>query len=127
MDHTPPNAFPVDQAAVRVVASRVKFTNTVEIRTDVEGFNSGRVYYIRAESGGECRRIAADLERCSEVARRHFELRSWWERARDRLKSAYESAWVQAVVGALILAVGDHPIVKALRSPLSPPEQNPHL
>jgi hypothetical protein len=84
----------------------VKLTNTVEIRTDVEGFNSGRVYYIRAESGGECRAIAADMDRCAAVARRHFELRSQWERARDRLKSAYDSLWVQALVGALILAVG---------------------
>ncbi len=85
--------------------SRVKFTNTVEIRTDVDGFNSGRVYFIRAESGEECLRIAEDLKRCSAIARRHFELRSAWERFRDRLKSVYESAWVQVIIGGLILMV----------------------
>ncbi len=85
--------------------SRVKYTNTVEIRTDLEGFNSGRVYYIRAESGQECLRIGEDLRRFSAIARRHFELRSAWERFRDRLKSIYESAWVQVIVGSLILLV----------------------
>ena len=64
-----------------------------------------RVYYVRAESGAECRRIAEDLNAFSRVARRHFELRSRWERARDRIKTAYESPWVQGLVGALILAV----------------------
>ena len=108
LSHTGSRSEPDDGSSTaegRVGPSRVRLTNTVEIRTDLDGYNSGRVYYVRAESGAECRRIAEDLNAFSRVARRHFELRSRWERARDRIKTAYESPWVQGLVGALILAV----------------------
>jgi hypothetical protein len=85
--------------------SKVKLTNTIEIRTNVDGHNSGRVYFIRAESGAECRHIANDLSTYSEVARRRFQLRTRWERYQDKLKTAYDSNWVQGLVGALILSV----------------------
>jgi hypothetical protein len=85
--------------------SRLKSTNTVEIRTDVDGHNSGRVYFFRAECGDECRRIEEHLRVLSKAARRRFQLRTVWERAQDQIKSAYDSALVQALVGALILSV----------------------
>ena len=97
-------------------ASRVKLTNTVEIRTDLEGYNSGRVYYIRAESGAECRRIADDLTAHYTTARRKFELRSRWERYRDRIKTAYDSIFTQGLVGALILTVSCAHLCSGARS-----------
>ena len=85
--------------------SRVKLINTVEIRTVVEGFNSGRAYYIRCDSGDECRRITSDLNVFSQTALRRFELRTPFERFRVQLKSIYDSLLVQKTVGLLIIAV----------------------
>ena len=96
-------------AAKTPTRNRRRPTNTLEIRTDRDGHNSGRAYHIRTESGAGCRRIAGDLSRLSRVARRRFRLRTAWERCQDRLKSAYDSAWVQALVGALILSVTARP------------------
>ena len=88
-----------------VQASKIKLTNTVEIRTVLEGFNSGRVYYLRCDTGAECRRIAADLRAYSQAALRHFELRTPFERFRERLKAGYDSPPVQGFVGFLIISV----------------------
>jgi hypothetical protein len=103
--------------------SRVKMTNTVEIRTNVDGHNAGRVYYIRTESGAECRRIVKHLTKYSTAARKHFELRNRWDRFRDNLKQKYDSMLVQGLVGALILSVIaliNTPYSTQLRLDLSP-------
>ena len=85
--------------------SKIKLCNTVEIRTGIEGFNSGRSYYIQCESDRECLRVAADLRSYSAIARRHFQLRTPLQRFRQRLKSVYDSRFVQGLVGLLIVAV----------------------
>ena len=85
--------------------SKIRLTNTVEIRTVVEGFNSGRVYYLRCDTGTECRRIAADLRTFSQAALRHFELRTPFERFRERLKTLYDQPLAQGFVGFLIISV----------------------
>ena len=84
----------------------LSLANAVEIRTDPDGVNLGRAYHFRAGSGAECRRVADDLHRLSAAARGRFEGRSRWARGRERLKAAYDSAWVQGLVGALIVSVG---------------------
>ena len=83
----------------------VDLTNTVAIVTDPEGHNAGRAYYLRAPSADDCRRIATDLASLSAAAKGRFLLQTRWERFRHRLKAVYDSGWVQALVGALILAV----------------------
>jgi hypothetical protein len=82
-----------------------KITNSINIRTIAEGFNSGRAYCIRFETGAECRRIAAELRAFSMAARHHFELRTPLRRYQERLKLFYDSAPCQAFVGLLIISV----------------------
>jgi hypothetical protein len=65
------------------------------------------VYYLRAESGSECRHIAKELTEYSKVARNQFEMRTHWERGQNKLKAAYDSKLVQGMVGVLILSVNE--------------------
>ncbi len=85
--------------------SRVKLTNTVKIRTVIDGHNAGRVYYIRTDTGAECRRITDEISAYSAVARKRFQLRTRWEQNQDQLKAIYDSLWVQGLVAVLILSV----------------------
>ena len=93
------------QKLPRPHASKIKFTNTVDVRTSEEGYNSGRAYCIRSDSGRECHKIAEDLRAYSQAARRRFELRTPLERMQERLKAVYDSSPVQAFVGFLIISV----------------------
>jgi hypothetical protein len=89
----------------RPFRSKIKLTDTVEIRTILQGWNSGRAYFIRCATGKECRKVAADLRSFSEAERRRFELRTPMQRFRERLRAVYTSSPVQGLVGLLILAV----------------------
>ena len=100
-----PEALERSMRAVAIRGGRPATTNAVEIHTDLDGINAGRVYCFRLGSGAECRRVAEELAGLSAVARRRFELRSRWDRLQLRLKAIYDSDWVQGFVGALILAV----------------------
>ncbi len=43
---------------------------TIEVKTDVDGYNSGRIYFIRMSSEEECLRIARLLSDLSKRSRR---------------------------------------------------------
>jgi predicted RNA-binding protein YlxR (DUF448 family) len=90
--------------------SRVKLCNTVEIRTDVKGFNSGRSYYVRCESSKDCLQMAHDLRAFIAAARQRFQLRTPMQQFRDQVKIIYDSRFIQGFVGLLIVAVSDHRI-----------------
>ena len=50
-----------------------RFINTIEIKTDVHGYNSGRIYFIRMASEDECLRIRRLLSELSARSRQLYE------------------------------------------------------
>ncbi len=79
--------------------------NIVQISTLEQGFNSGRTYYLKAESKEECDSISAELgcKACS--ARRKAEGKSRFIRSQDSVRKFYSSKPFQILSAVLIITV----------------------
>eukprot|EP00292_Cryptomonas_paramecium_P008747 CAMPEP_0113714766 /NCGR_PEP_ID=MMETSP0038_2-20120614/32824_1 /TAXON_ID=2898 /ORGANISM="Cryptomonas paramecium" /LENGTH=283 /DNA_ID=CAMNT_0000641829 /DNA_START=125 /DNA_END=972 /DNA_ORIENTATION=- /assembly_acc=CAM_ASM_000170 len=96
-DYLPPDRI-LDASTVEAMV------NAIEIKTIFDGYNSGRVYYIQAECGEDCRKMAEEITEHSRRCVQRFEMRSPWNAFRDRVKAIYDSNQVQGLVGCLIIA-----------------------
>ena len=79
--------------------------NTLQIKTIDDGYNSGRVYYLRAKTNGDCQEIIASLKRLASAARQRADVRSRFELIQSKIKLLYDSTTFQMLVAALITTV----------------------
>ncbi len=79
--------------------------NVVEIETSPAGYNSGRMYQIKAKSAQEFRNIFEDLTKLSTNARDEAEAKTKFKKTQDRVGKIFNSNPVQRFFAILIFAV----------------------
>jgi hypothetical protein len=82
-----------------------KDCNELMIETDADGYNSGRTYYLQAESSGACRDIAKKLSKNSKIAIDRANAQTAFAQAQQKVRKFYISTIFQNVVASLILMV----------------------
>ena len=85
--------------------SAVSPTYSISIATVANGYNSGRRYYIRANSDAERREIVSQLTTKSRIARKSREAKGRLERVRDRVRLLVTSTPFQYLFAILITGV----------------------
>ena len=79
--------------------------NTFQIKTIPDGYNSGRTYYLRAQSESTCRKITAALNKLCTAARERANVKSQFEKVQLRVRSIYCSNLFQIFTALLIIMV----------------------
>lgn len=80
-------------------------TNTMEIKTIREGYNSGRTYYLRSKIDADSRKLIESLSSLAKNARRKAEARSQLEMVQLKFRNFYNSSSFQAIIVLLITTV----------------------
>jgi hypothetical protein len=83
--------------------------NEFMIETSPEGYNSGRTYYLQADSSSSCRAISSKFLHCATVALERAHARTAFEQAQQRVRKVYRASWFQNSVALLIIAVSPPP------------------
>ncbi len=90
---------------------------TFQIRTAMDGFNSGRIYYIQARSAEACAAVVGTLQRLVAAARSRAEKASRFRKTQRHLRAVYESTPFQITSSMLILmAIPPPPIALRARN-----------
>ncbi len=79
--------------------------NMLEIETHPEGYNSGRIYRIRAASANDFRIILDNLARLSVMARDEADAKSKFKKSQQRVGEIFNSNIIQRIIALLILGV----------------------
>jgi hypothetical protein len=88
--------------------------NVLQIKTLADGYNSGRIYYLRVTSDDEkiCSEIVAKLRDSSQAARKRQVVLSRFKRIQRRARAIHDSASFQSCVAILICVVSHPPTHK---------------
>ena len=86
-------------------AARTLFRNALQIKTNAEGYNSGRTYYLQAASPEQCSAMCASLTLQVQRARKAVVAGRRILRLQGKVLRAYESLAFQSGVAILIIAV----------------------
>ncbi len=86
-------------------SNNVKFKNSFKIRTLIDGYNSGRTYYLKASSDEKCADIVKQLSQSAKAAKKAKEAKTRFERSQERVRDIYHSAPCQSFVACMIVAV----------------------
>jgi hypothetical protein len=78
---------------------------TFEIETIPEGYNSGRVYRIQAESARDFRTILDNLPKLANVAREEAEAKSRFNKSQQRVGKVFNSNIIQRALAILVFGV----------------------
>jgi hypothetical protein len=81
------------------------YINTLQIQTVSEGFNSGRTYYMRAETESMCWSIVDELSDVSQRAKKRAQARTNIMKLQKKTKRFYDSLAFQGVIGMFITMV----------------------
>ena len=84
---------------------RQKFRNSFQIRTFVEGYNSGRAYYLKASSEQECADLINKLSSSASSAKKAKEAKTRFEKSQERVRVVYRSNICQGFTAIMIVAV----------------------
>ena len=101
VDSDPRNSQQVEST----IETTVDFTNAFQIRTRQDGYNGGRSYFLRMESGGDLATLIQGIVVAAESAARKARARSKFAIAQDRARNLYNSSWFQGTAAFLIIAV----------------------
>ncbi len=82
-----------------------KFKNSFQIRTLVDGYNSGRAYYLKASSERECAELIGKLATSAMAAKKAKEAKTRFERSQERVRVVYRSGLCQGIMALMIVAV----------------------
>ena len=82
-----------------------KHLNQFMIETYSEGYNSGRTYYLKAESKDMCQQLITKLGQCSVRARERANAKTAFTLAQQHVGKVYSSAAFQNFFAFLIVAV----------------------
>ena len=97
------------------------FVNAFQVATVQGGYNSGRSYYLQADSGQVKQRLIAQLTDLARAARKRAEETTWLRRIQERVRAVYVHRVFQSAAAFLILAVRRAP----RRDPPRPPAPAP--
>ena len=86
--------------------------NELMIETNADGYNSGRTYYLQAESSAACREISKKISENSRIAIEKDNAKTAFAQARQKVRKIYRSAFFQNPVAFMILTVSIFPILK---------------
>jgi hypothetical protein len=78
------------------------------IETHPEGYNSGRTYYLQAESQAICRKVVQRLSQYCKEAQERANAQTSFALAQQHVGKVYRSTIFQNLVAALIIAVCAH-------------------
>ena len=81
------------------------FVNAFQIATIPDGYNSGRSYYLQADSSDIKQQIISQLQILAKTARKKAEVKSSFRMAQDRVRGVYVTRSFQGVAALLIVAV----------------------
>ncbi len=90
-------------------STKVKFRNSFQIRTQVDGYNSGRSYYLKAASAEECTEVMDKLKALAKTAKKLKDAKTRFQESQERIRVVYHSTAVQGIVAAMIVAVLNPP------------------
>ncbi len=76
------------------------------IETNAEGYNSGRTYYLQADSSIDCRNFAKKISQNSTMATERANAKTTFAQAQQKVRKFYSSAIFQNIIAFLILTVG---------------------
>ena len=93
--------------------NQVKFRNSFQIRTSVDGYNSGRTYYIKATSEEQCAEILTKLAASARASRQIKEAKTRFRASQERVREMYRSSICQGIVAAMIVAVPTPPLTRS--------------
>jgi hypothetical protein len=82
-----------------------KFRNAFQIRTLLNGYNSGRAYYLKASSEHECAELIKTLTTWTLAAKKAKEAKTRFEKSQERVRVVYRSSFCQSVTALMIVAV----------------------
>ncbi len=82
-----------------------KFKNAFQIRTLLDGYNSGRAYYIKASSEIECADLINKLATSVQAAKRAKDAKTRFEKSQERVRVVYRSSLCQSITAIMIVAV----------------------
>ncbi len=82
--------------------------NEFMIETNADGYNSGRTYYLQADSSKACRDVAKKISQNSIMSIERANAKTAFAQAQQHVRKIYSSAIFQNVVAFLILTVGLH-------------------
>jgi hypothetical protein len=86
-------------------SKKVKLKNDFHIRTAIDGYNSGRVYYLKASTDVECEEIVRKLSQSARQARKVMEAKTRFQKSQERVRVVYHSAACQSIVALMIVVV----------------------
>jgi hypothetical protein len=89
--------------------SKNEKTQTLQIRTISDGYNSGRTYYLRVTATDAQIDIVAILNQMSKFARKRANVKNRLDRAQTRVRKIHDSMWFQTASALLILTVSVSP------------------
>jgi hypothetical protein len=79
----------------------------VRIKTEHGGYNSGRAYYLRAESTDELNCLIGDMKAIAKAAKKRTQARTIFQRAQLRVRKIYDSQYTQAASAWIIALVSE--------------------
>jgi hypothetical protein len=95
----------IDSSQSRTLMGLQSQDSTLQIRTIPDGYNSGRVYYLRANTTACCRKIMTDLTKAVNVARKRAEVKTRFEKAQHTARKLHDSLAFQALSAIFITLV----------------------
>jgi hypothetical protein len=82
--------------------------NELMIETNPEGYNSGRTYYLQAESKAFCQQVVQQLNQNCKEANERANAQTAFTLAQQHSRKMYRSTIFQNIVAILIIAVCPH-------------------
>jgi hypothetical protein len=86
-------------------SNKVKFKHSFQIWTQVDGYNSGRAYYLKASNAEECAEVMSKLKELARTARKLKDAKTRFQESQERIRVVYHSTIIQSIVATMIVAV----------------------
>jgi predicted RNA-binding protein YlxR (DUF448 family) len=96
----------IDQQFEEDSTSRL-FVNAFQIATISDGYNSGRSYYLQADSSDVKQKVIEQLQALSQSARKRAEVKSLFRKFQDHVRQVYTTRIFQGSAALLIIAVSE--------------------
>ncbi len=101
-DHVPAKAQSLKKSKT---VTAYRFFHAFQIETVVDGYNSGRIYHIRAENKDRCDNIATTISALSIKARKAAMKASRFQKSQKMVLRVYGNSVFQLFITTLILLV----------------------
>ncbi len=99
------NAMMRSKSIIMGDPNNAKFKNAFKIRTLIDGYNSGRTYYLKASSDEQCADIVKLLTQSAKAAKKAREAKTRFETSQEQVRDVYHSPLCQSFVAFMIVAV----------------------